>query len=45
MKLCTLIFYVSAFLIILGLGIWHVVYRYQDCKKVGHTTFYCIMSD
>ena len=45
MKLCTLIFYVSASLIILGLGIWYVVHRYQDCKKVGHTTCYCIMSD
>lgn len=22
---------------------WLNIYMYEDCKKVGHTTFYCVM--
>ena len=24
-------------------GVWLVVYKYHDCKKVGHSTFYCLI--
>lgn len=27
----------------LSIGIY--IYRYHDCKKVGHTTFYCLTSE
>jgi hypothetical protein len=35
-------------IVILGIvamvSIASVVYRYKDCKRVGHTTFYCLTS-
>ena len=27
---------------LLGVAIWWEVYKYQDCKMVGHSTLYCI---
>lgn len=36
--------YVLVFLVVFGLAGWWQVYRYQDCKKVGHSTLYCVMS-
>jgi len=31
-------------IIICILGIWIDVYKYKDCKKVGHSKMYCILS-
>lgn len=28
---------------ILALGLGTTVYKFRDCKKVGHTTLYCIL--
>jgi hypothetical protein len=28
---------------IFGLAIWWQVYKFHDCKKVGHSTLYCVM--
>lgn len=28
---------------ILALAIWWQMYRYHDCKMVGHSTLYCVM--
>ncbi len=36
--------YVVIVIIIFGLCGWWEVYRFGDCKKVGHSTFYCIMA-
>jgi hypothetical protein len=33
---------VIAALIIAG-SIWWAQYRYNDCKKVGHSTAYCLL--
>lgn len=33
---------IIAILLATVFGLWLEVYRYHDCKKVGHTTFYCI---
>lgn len=30
-------------LLLLVIGIWWQVYKYHDCKKVGHTTMYCVL--
>ncbi len=30
-------------LVIFGLAIWWQVYKFGDCKKVGHSTLYCVM--
>lgn len=29
---------------VLSLPVACTAYRYQDCKKVGHTTLYCVMN-
>ncbi len=29
---------------ILAISIWWQVYRFQDCKRVGHSTVYCILT-
>lgn len=37
---------VGSFLLVIAIfwGIFNLInYRYNDCKKVGHTTFYCIL--
>lgn len=38
---------VASIITIIGLLIYAVyswqVYRYHECKKVGHETFYCLM--
>lgn len=31
------------FSITLSLIIWWPIYKYIDCKKVGHTMLYCVM--
>lgn len=36
--------YALCFLTILGLVVWWEVYRFQDCKRVGHATAYCIFT-
>jgi hypothetical protein len=38
-----MILVVIAVLVILSLGIWWTVYKYGDCKKVGHGTTYCVV--
>lgn len=35
---------VLAVLVVLALGVWWQVYKYNECKVVGHSTFYCIMT-
>lgn len=40
----TIIMYIAIAVVIFGLTIWWQIYRYQDCKKVGHSTFYCVMN-
>jgi len=34
---------VLIFVGLIGLGIWWDVYKYGDCRKVGHSKLYCIM--
>ena len=29
--------------IVLSFAVWWNIYAYQDCKAVGHSTFYCVM--
>lgn len=29
--------------VVLGLGYGCEAYKFRDCKKVGHSTLYCIM--
>lgn len=41
--LCTILLIIVVLLII-PFQIWWQFYRYHDCKKVGHTTLYCILS-
>lgn len=36
--------YLGTFAVMLGLAIWWQVYRYHDCKNVGHSTLYCVMN-
>ena len=33
-----------SFLAVISFAVWWQVYRYQDCKLVGHTKLYCIMN-
>ena len=28
--------------ILFGIAIWWNIYAFQDCKKVGHSTLYCL---
>lgn len=28
---------------IVSLSIWWTIYKYEDCKLVGHTKTYCVM--
>jgi hypothetical protein len=34
---------VLAVLAVVGLGVWWEVYKYHDCKMVGHSTLYCVL--
>lgn len=34
---------ILALIIFIYLGIAWEIYKYHDCKKVGHSTFYCVM--
>jgi hypothetical protein len=34
----------GAMILFFALMIWWQVYRYHDCKMVGHSTIYCIGS-
>lgn len=27
----------------IGLPIWWTIYKFKDCRKVGHSTLYCVM--
>jgi hypothetical protein len=33
---------VSVFVGMLLLSVWWEVYKYHDCRRVGHSTLYCI---
>ena len=35
---------IGLFMVFIGFSVWWQVYKYHDCKRVGHSTFYCIMS-
>jgi len=28
---------------LIGFQCWWVRYKYQDCKRVGHSTLYCVL--
>lgn len=28
---------------IVGLAIWWPLYKFHDCKRVGHSALYCVM--
>lgn len=34
---------VLAFIALIGFGVWWEVYKYHDCRNVGHAKLYCIM--
>jgi hypothetical protein len=34
----------TAIIAFLSLGVWWQVYRWEDCRMVGHSTLYCIMT-
>lgn len=36
--------YVVIVVVVFGLAGWWQTYRYHDCKKVGHSTLYCLLS-
>jgi len=42
MKAATL--YILMVVAILGLAIWWESYKFQECKKVGHATMYCVFN-
>lgn len=31
------------FVSIMALAVWWQVYKFHDCKNVGHSTLYCVM--
>lgn len=33
---------ITLFLALVGLLVWWNVYAFADCKRVGHSTIYCI---
>jgi len=39
---------ISGIIILVALVLWAIigweVYKYKECKKVGHSTFYCVMT-
>lgn len=35
---------VILFVALIGLSLSWSVYKYKECKKVGHATFYCLMT-
>jgi hypothetical protein len=37
------ILYAMVLMGIIGLGLWWQVYKFHDCKNVGHSTLYCVM--
>jgi hypothetical protein len=39
-----IIFNILFAIIILSLIFWWQIYRYQDCKSVGHSKLYCVLS-
>lgn len=36
-------FTILLFIGIFACGIWFEVFKYKDCKKVGHSKLYCIL--
>jgi hypothetical protein len=32
-----------AFIAVVSVMIWLTVYKWQDCRKVGHSVLYCVM--
>lgn len=40
-----LLLYILTIIVVLAVGIYITVYRYHDCRKVGHTTLYCLTGD
>lgn len=41
---CELMVYLIIFIIIATTGFFIERYKYQDCKKVGHTALYCFLN-
>jgi len=42
-KIITYIIYILIILVILALPVGCSVYKYKDCKNVGHKTVYCVI--
>ena len=34
---------VSIIILVLSFSIWLQLYKFKDCKKVGHSTTYCVL--
>jgi len=43
-RIIKLILFVVVITIFVTSGIWIEMYRFKDCKKVGHTALYCILN-
>lgn len=42
-KLAYTAFSVLLIFLLTGLSIWWSIYKYKDCRRVGHTTTYCVL--
>lgn len=42
-KLGALLLLVVILVIVGGALLWWPIYKYHDCKRVGHSTLYCVM--
>lgn len=34
---------IALFILFIGLMVWWDVYKFHDCRKVGHSMLYCVM--
>lgn len=39
-----MIVFLLTIVLMIGSAIWWEIYKFQDCKKVGHSTLYCLFS-
>lgn len=40
----TIKIWIAVIILAVIFGVWWEVYRYLDCRKVGHTVVYCLLS-
>jgi len=43
MKFLSTLVYIGFALVVVAAVLAWPIYRFHDCKKVGHSTFYCVM--